>query len=137
MTNAAFCLSKGKVTALVAIAAFAIMMFAAPRAHAQIDGPCCAETQINEVNCASNNCRQTLRYTSCLVTLGPGSTHWHVNTLHCCLQQVTNFTDSTGIDKGCESSASKVPTDLDLAVYAGGVWVRTCAGKYVFVTQPT
>jgi hypothetical protein len=136
MTDSVFCSSKRKVVFLGTIVAFASMVFAAPRAYAQIDGPCCEETQINERDCGSNNCKEHIKYTSCLVPFGPNSTHWRVNTLHCCLEQFTNFVDSTGISQGC-TDRSTPSTDLDVAIYAGGVWVRTCAGKYVFVTQPT
>ena len=141
MTDSVFCSSKRKVVFLGTIVAFAIMVFAAPRAYAQIDGPCCAQTEQIQVNCKSTGCSGSYKYTGCLVVFGPGSTHWRVNEVGCCLDKSTNYAANTGIDKGCSDNAvvvdSRPSTALDTALYAGGVWVRTCVGKYVFTTRPS
>jgi hypothetical protein len=133
--------TKGKVIILAAIAAFAIMVFAAPRAYAQTDGPCCAQTQVVQASCKSTSCSGNFRYVACLTPFGPGSTHYRVDTVGCCLDKATSYVAPSGGDKGCSDDAvvvvSRPSTALDTALYAGGVWVRTCAGKYVFTTRPS
>ena len=133
MIGSAFYSSKKTVGLLVMVVAFAIIVSAAPRAYAQADGPCCAQTDIQKITCQSTGCKGTLTYQSCAQPTGPGATHWKVEMIGCCQDKFENFVVGTGYDKGCESEVivARAPsTALDKALYAGGVWVRTCAGKY-------
>jgi hypothetical protein len=137
MTNSAFCSSNRKAIFLVAIVVFTIMVFAAPRASAQ-DGPCCETTAIMKTSCASTGCKSmSFQYTYCAVPVGDDATHWKVTTVKCCLSEFQNFVTSTGDSQGCDDNASKPLTPLEADLFAGGVWVRTCVGKYVFVTRPS
>jgi hypothetical protein len=138
MTNSAFCSSNGKVTFFVTLVAYAILVLAVPRAYAQGDGPCCDTTAIMKTSCQSTGCSaRSFQYTYCSVPLGDNSKHWKVATVKCCLSEFQNFVAPSGGSQGCDDNASKPLTPLDAELYAGGVWVRTCVGKYVFVTRPS
>jgi|ERR1700761_384799 len=132
-----------KVMFLATIAAFAILLCAAPRAYAQNDGPCCAQTAHTIVNCKMTGCSGSITYTSCAEPQGPSSVHYRVTEVKCCSETYTSFTAPTG-GNGCSDNAIVNPivastpsTALNTTLYAEGVWVRTCKGKYVFTVRPS
>ena len=130
------CLNKRRATLLATIAAFAIMFCVPPQAYAQNDGPCCAMLQSSRVTCKDTGCSGTITYMSCLEPVGPNSQHYRVTEVKCCTATYTNYTAPVG-GNGCSDNASAPATALDTALYAEGVWVRTCAGKYVFTVRPS
>jgi len=64
--------------------------------------------------------------------LGLNSQHYKVLEVKCCTASYEDYNVPVG-GNGCSDDASTPPTAVDTALYAEGVWVRTCAGKYVFV----
>lgn len=120
------------VTTILALAILASV----PSTYAQ-DGPCCAMTDNVKASCNTTGCKGTITYKHCEDPFGTGSQHYKITEIKCCTETFTSFTTPSGGDQGCAGGLAiatvKPPTASDAGVYAEGVWVRTCAGKQLFV----
>lgn len=126
-----------KVTLLATIMTLTAIAYAPSRADA---GTLCCDTTANTtVTCRdSNNCSGSITYRSCSVPSGLNSTYWNFAEVKCCSETFTSFTSSTGrVCGGDTIAASTLPDNPDTTLYAEGVWVRTCARKYVFTVRPS
>lgn len=118
--------------------AFAIMVWAAPRASAQ-DGSCCSQTMEQQVRCKQLGCSANMTYTKCTNPDPPNAQIWHVRNVQCCSEQYTSFVVQTPQVCGggtVSQLASTAKAAVETTLYAEGIWVRTCTGKYILTVRP-
>lgn len=120
-------------TLMIAVTAMTSILYAPSRIYAQ-SGECCAQTQTTVINCKTAGCSGTVNYRSCLDPNGTGATIWKIAEAKCCDEVFTIFSENTG-RTNCGSPVSKTPSPLENAVYAEGLWVRNCKGRFVFAIR--
>jgi hypothetical protein len=126
------------------------LVLAGSRLYAQ-DGPCCSETETVVRSCNNGACKGTVTFRGCANPTGENAVHYKVFVVHCCNEdegtafnvqsgglcsgEVTTATNGFSIRSRSmfQTAANSV---VDEFHHSEGVWVRTCAHKYVFVVLP-
>ena len=123
---------------LTTTVAFTGILCAPSRAYGDL---CCAQTANIRASCKQSGCSGTITYRSCADPNDDNSVPYKTTEVRCCTETFTSYTSPQGGQNGCNDNASIIPstrsTPPETALYAQGIWVRSCGGKYVFTVRPS